>query len=303
MSLIERAVAKLGDEPAQPANNDVEVAARRAPSPPPAAAAPVAKLAPVAPPALPRETLHIDLESLRAAGVVTPFGDQTPAFSQFRVIKRPLINNAFGRQGMKPVQQGKRVMVTSAFPGEGKTYCAANLAMSIAAERDHSVILIDADVARPAVPRMLGIQHGEGLMEWLASDNPPPVSQIVMPTNVESLSIVRAGHRHDHATELLASDAMGRLLEELSRSFPESMLIFDSPPLLVTTESRVVASYMGQIVMVVEAGKTRRESVLEALSTIDQCEVVGLVLNKAENLESQGYYQGYGYGYGQGAKV
>ena len=78
-------------------------------------------------------------------------------------------------------------------------------------------------------------------MEWLAADTPPPVGQIVLPTNVESLSVVRAGHRHDHATELLASAAMGRLLEELSKTYPESILIFDSPPLLVTTESRVVA--------------------------------------------------------------
>ena len=297
-SLIERAVARLGETAT---DNPETVGATEAGTAPAAKSTPQRPPAtPPVPAATPAETLHIDLESLRAAGVVTPSGDQTPTFAQFRVIKRPLINNAFGRAGSKPLPNGKRVMVTSAFPGEGKTFCAANLAMSIAAERDHKVILIDADVARPAVPRMLGIQHGEGLMEWLAADSPPPVGQIVLPTNVESLSIVRAGHRHDHATELLPSDAMGRLLDELSVSYPESILIFDSPPLLVTTESRVVASYMGQIVMVVEAGKTPRESVIEALATIESCEVIGLVLNKAEKLETQGYYQGYGYGYGYG---
>jgi protein-tyrosine kinase len=271
----------------------------------PVAATPVSAAQPPAQPAAPElpapEPLRIHLESLRAAGLVTPTGDQTPTFSQFRVIKRPLITNAFGRQGRPPLPNAKRVMVTSAFPGEGKSFCAVNLAMSIAAERDHKVLLIDADVARPTVPRILGIpQHATGLLDWLAAETPPDIGQIVVPTNVESLSILRAGTRHEHATELLASAAMGRLLDELSGRYPDSILIFDSPPLLVTTESRVVASYMGQIVMVVEAGKTPRESVAEALSTIESCEVIGLVLNKAHKLETQGYYQGYGYGYGQG---
>ena len=194
-SLIERAVARLGEtasdnpETVDATRDGAAPAAKSTPQRPPAT--------PPVPAATPAETLHIDLESLRAAGVVTPSGDQTPTFAQFRVIKRPLINNAFGRAGNKPLPNGKRVMVTSAFPGEGKTFCAANLAMSIAAERDHKIILIDADVARPAVPRMLGIQHGEGLMEWLAADSPPPVGQIVLPTNIESLSVIRAGHRHD----------------------------------------------------------------------------------------------------------
>lgn len=244
--------------------------------------------------------IRIHLESLRAAGFVTPSGDQTPALSQFRVIKRPLVNNAFGRQNRPAIPNGKRVMVTSSFPGEGKSFCAVNLAMSVAVERDHQVILIDADVARPSLPRVLGIPPGEGLLDWLAQDRPIDLAEIVLPTNVDSLSVIRAGTRHEHATELLASSAMTRLLDELSTRYPDALLIFDSPPLLVTTESRVVASYMGQIVLVVEAGKTSRESVNEALSTIESCEVVGLVLNKAHKLESQGYYQGYGYGYGYG---
>lgn len=329
MSLIERAVARLSkDDPADPGaaagrpTNGTETTERPStieafadriagtaaaaiaePARPGSAAAPAAPTSPAvarapSPPAQLPEPVRIHLESLRAAGFVTPSGDQTPTFAQFRVIKRPLVNNAFGRQGRPPLHNGKRVMVTSAFPGEGKSFCAVNLAMSIAAERDHKVILIDADVARPSLPRMLGIDPGTGLLEWLAADTPPDVAEIVLPTNVDSLSVVRAGHRHEHATELLASGAMARLLDALTTRYPDSILIFDTPPLLVTTEARVVASYMGQIVMVVEAGKTSRESVTEALSTIESCEVIGLVLNKAQKIESQGYYQGYGYGQG-----
>ena len=264
------------------------------------AARPSIAPAPVPPPRPPVEPIQLHLDSLRAAGFVTPSGEQTPTLSQFRVIKRPLVNNAFGRHNQPPIPNGKRVMVTSAFPGEGKSFCAVNLAMSMAVERDHQIILIDADVARPSLPRMLGIPPGPGLLDWLSQDGQHDIADIVLPTNVPSLSIIRAGHRDEHATELLASKAMTRLLDELSARYPDAILIFDTPPLLVTTESRVVASYMGQIVMVVEAGKTSRESVNEALSTIETCEVVGLVLNKAHRLETQGYYQGYGYGYGQG---
>ena len=110
-----------------------------------------------------------------------------------------------------------------------------------------------------------------------------------------------AGRRDEHATELLASDGMSRLLDQLTKLYPDAILIFDSPPLLATTEARVLASYMGQIVMVVEAGRTPRDTVTQALSTIESNEIVGLVLNKAHNIESNGYYQGYGYGYGYGA--
>jgi exopolysaccharide/PEP-CTERM locus tyrosine autokinase len=334
MSLIERAVERLGKkqrtEPALPAQDDGIVdrpttidayaerlaapAAAVAPAsvPSPVHAPPAARSAPASTPALASSPassptsapspapIRIHLESLRAAGFVTPASDQTPALSQFRVIKRPLVNNAFGRQNRPAIPNGKRVMVTSSFPGEGKSFCAVNLAMSIAVERDHQVILIDADVARPSLPRVLGIPPGEGLLDWLAQDRSIDLAELVLPTNVDSLSVIRAGTRHEHATELLASSAMSQLLDELSARYPDALMIFDSPPLLVTTESRVVASYMGQIVLVVEAGKTSRESVNEALSTIESCEVIGLVLNKAHKLETQGYYQGYGYGYGYG---
>lgn len=185
-------------------------------------------------------------------------------------------------------------MVTSAFPGEGKSFCAINLAMSIAAERDQKVLLIDADVARPSIPRELGISAEAGLMDWLI-DGKLDVADLVLATNVDKLSILPAGRRHQSATELLASTSMSRLLEQISSRYPDRICIFDSPPLLVTTEARVLASYMGQIVMVVEAGRTPRDIVMEALSTIESNEIIGLVLNKAKKIETSGYY-GYGYG-------
>jgi exopolysaccharide/PEP-CTERM locus tyrosine autokinase len=241
------------------------------------------------------EPVRIHLEALRARGMVVPSGTPTPTAHEFRIIKRPLLANAFGRNGQPAARNGKRIMVTSAFPGEGKSFCAVNLALSIAAERDHGVILVDADVARPTIPRELGFDAQAGLMDWLV-DGAPDLSRLVLPTNIDTLSILPAGRRHEQATELLASEAMGRLLGQLTERYPDCIIIFDSPPLLVTTEARVLASYMGQIVMVVEAGKTPRDAVTQALSTIESNEIIGLVLNKADKIETSGYYQGYGYG-------
>jgi protein-tyrosine kinase len=240
-----------------------------------------------------REPVRIHLEGLRAKGMLTPDSKQSITHEEFRVIKRPLLANAFGK-GTQPVRNGKRVMVTSAFPGEGKSFCAINLAMSIAAERDQKVLLIDADVARPSIPRELGISGEIGLMDWLV-DSKLDIADLVLSTNVDKLTVLPAGRRHQQATEMLASASMSRLLEQISARFPDRICIFDSPPLLVTTEARVLATYMGQIVMVVEAGKTPRDIVTEALSTIESCEVIGLVLNKARKIETSGYY-GYGYG-------
>jgi protein-tyrosine kinase len=237
-----------------------------------------------------RQPVRIHLESLKARGFVTPDGEQSQIGQEFRVIKRPLLANAFGR-GVAAIKNGKRVMVTSAFPG------AINLAMSIAAERDFKVILVDADVARPSVPRELGIETQAGLMDLLM-DNSLDLSQLIVPTNVDKLSILPAGRRHKQATEFLASASMSRLLEQISTKYPDSIIVFDSPPLLVTTESRILASYMGQIVVVVEAGRTPRESVSEALSTIGSNEVVGLVLNKSQQIKAGSDFQYSGYGYG-----
>jgi protein-tyrosine kinase len=255
------------------------VSVGRAPSAP---AAPAAKAAPV----------RIPIEMLRARGFVTPDAAPTAISQEFRVIKRPLLTNAFGR-GAAAVKNGRRVMVTSAFAGEGKSFCAINLAMSIAAERDTYVLLVDADVAKPSIPRELGIESGPGLMDCLI-DPSRNVGELVQPTNIERLSLLPAGRHHEQATELLASASMKELIEHLSDRYEDRIIIFDSPPLMMTTEARVLASYMGQIVMVVEAGVTPREAVTDALASIGSPEVVGMVLNKAR--ESRvARYEGYGY--------
>jgi protein-tyrosine kinase len=244
--------------------------------------------------------VELDLDALVAAGLVSPNAPRSQIADEYRVIKRPLIANAMGK-GAEPIVNGNLIMVTSALAGEGKSFTALNLAMSIATELDNTVMLVDADVARPSLLRMLGLPAGPGLLDLLVNRD-VDLSKVLLRTNIDKFSILPSGTPHARATELLASDAMIELVKDIARRYSDRIVIFDSPPLLLTTESRVLASHMGQIVMVVQAEKTLQRDVQSALATIDNCPVKMLVLNQAGSgaRGGYGYGQGYGYGYGYG---
>lgn len=255
----------------------------------------VATEAPPAPePLATSRRVELNEAALAAAGIVTPGAPRSSLADQYRVIKRPLIANAMGK-GASTLNHANLIMVTSALPGEGKTFNAINLAMSIAAELDNTVMLVDADVARPSVLRVLGLPGGPGLLDLL--ENSADMSDVLLKTNIDKLTLLPSGTPHARATELLASDAMRLLLDDMARRYPDRIIIFDSPPLLLTTESRALAAQMGQIVMVVQAEKTLQSDVVHALSTIEACPVRLLLLNQARAAAKAGYGYGYGYGY------
>lgn len=256
---------------------------------------PVAAAADV--PAAPRfstRRVELDLARMREQGMVTAASGRTRLLEDFRVIKRPLLQRAFAerKRGDKPANL---IMITSSLPGEGKTYCAINLAMSIAMELDHTVLLVDADVARPSVLRTLGLPAHRGLMDVLLDDQ-IDMADVMLRTNVDTLSILPAGTSNPRATELLASSTMNTLLTEIANRYPDRVVIFDSPPLLLTSESRELASHMGQIVMVVEAQTTTQHAVKEALSQLKDCPNVNLIYNKTR--EFPGIEETYDYHYG-----
>lgn len=245
-----------------------------------------------------RNYLEINIQALRAAGFVTANDPESKLVHEFRIIKRPIIRNA-RMKGPATIKNGNLIMVTSALPGEGKSFCALNLAMSIAMEVDTTVLLVDADVVAPGVPELLGIAPTKGLMDVLTKKE-LDIGDVLHRTNVDRLSVILAGTQELSAAELLASEAMAALLDEVSSRYSDRIIIFDSPPLLATTESRVLANHMGQIVLVVEADKTTQGDLEKALETIEGCDVVMMLLNKATDpdLAAHGEY-GYGYGYGR----
>ena len=240
-----------------------------------------------------------DLARLASLGFVTPDMPRTRIADEFRILKRPLIANASKGKAV-PIRHGNLIMVTSSVPGEGKTFSAVNLAMSLAMEKDQTVLLVDADVARPSLPILLGLPPGKGLLDVL--DNKSiDLNHVLLRTNVEKLAILPSGNSHPHATELLASASMAKLLEELSARYADRLIIFDSPPLLVTTEARVLATQMGQIVFIVHAESTLQADVKRALATIENCPVKMMVLNQARTVGQGAHGYGYGYGYGYGS--
>ena len=233
--------------------------------------------------------VHIDLEALAAAGFVTPQAQRSQIADEFRVIKRPIIRNAREHSGPR-AERANLVMVTSAIPAEGKTFVALNLAMSIALEVDSTVLLVDADVANPCIMRMTRLpQDYKGLLDLLTSTE-TKLPDVLLRTNVEKLSLLPSGTAHRRATEMLASETMASLLEEMASRYRDRILVFDAPPLLATTEARALASHMGQIIMVVEADRTAQVMVKHALETIESCPVVMMVLNKAPRPEVGSYY-------------
>jgi receptor protein-tyrosine kinase len=239
-------------------------------------------------------TIVIDLAHLATAGMVTPDAPRSQIAEEFRVVKRPLLDNA-QRDAATPGAPANMIMVTSALAGEGKTFTAVNLAMSIAMELDNTVLLVDADVANPTLPNVLRFSASKGLLDVL-TDATTRLPDVLLRTNVKKLSILPAGTPHRRATELLASEAMERLITEIAKRYADRVVIFDAPPLLPTTESRALAAHMGQIVIVVEADKTTHSALKQALATIESCPLVMTMLNKAARSEVGSYYGYRGYG-------
>ena len=241
--------------------------------------------------------LHIefDVASLRAQGFLAPDSEVRQLADEYGVIKRPLI--ACASPIRDPIVDcGNLLMVASAAAGEGKTFTCLNLALSIAREKDWSVLLIDGDCNKPLLSRLFGAQEQPGLMDLLR-DNSLAINDLVMPTDVPGLSVIPAGKRDEHAAELLASGRMKALCAELSESDPQRIVVFDSSPLLLTTEAPVLASHVGQIVLVVKTNSTPQQAVLSALGKLDSSKAINLVLNQVEGgggVLGYGDYSSYG---------
>lgn len=248
----------------------------------------------------PARFCEIDLHKIRSRGFLLPDSGRTQLAHEMRRIKRPLLLNiqkarALAGTDGAPRNPANLIMITSALPGEGKTFTAINLAMSMAAELDRRVLLVDADVARGDVSRQLGLPPQRGLSDLL-QETGHLHEDAVLTSNVERLSILPAGSPTDHVDELFASEMMQLVLRSLAEADPQRVVIFDASPLLATTEAAVLARQMGQTVLVVEAGRTPQDAVAQAIDQLEGCENVSLVLNKTSGKDTSGY--GYGYGYG-----
>ena len=250
------------------------------------------EVAPEANAAAPARTIVINQDALRVAGLLPPTHQERELAQQFRQIKRPLINNALGR-AVAPLSQGNLIMVASAVPGEGKTFTSLNLALSMRLEEDVTALLVDGDVVNPLLTRILGLENEPGLLDVVRDPGVSPGSAILA-TDVPGLSFLPAGRHDANATELLASTRMRDVVALLSGHDAARMVLFDSAPLVLTTESQALGQVAGQILMVVRADQTPQHVVLEALETLDEGKPVFLVLNQSMKQPHAGYYYKYG---------
>ena len=240
--------------------------------------------------------VQFDWDYLHDNGYIRLDKSHNTIAEEFRSIKRPLVANALGSR-KRDINNANLILITSSIPGEGKTFISINLAFSIAAEMDKKVLLIDADVAKPSISKVLGIKPQLGLIDYLETDN-ISISDVLLETEIPGLRIIPAGKRHKFSTELLASNKMIALSKELSERYPDRIVIFDSPPLLSTTQAEVLACQMGQVILVVSAETTPQQFVMESVKKLEGCsDVVLTLLNKSQRQLNAGYY-GYGYGYG-----
>lgn len=290
-SLVEKAAGRLEETQALEAfppeavvhqQQEARLAAARGPARVAGASAPGAR----------RETkrqITIDFERLRGQGFALPV-DQSALAEELRLIKRPLLSAAFA-QGPSEVVNSNLIMVTSANPKEGKTFIATNLALSMASEHDVHVLLIDADVANPCIPKVLDFEADTGLIDAV-SDASIDLADVMIRTNIDNLIILPAGRSRPGASELLASARMTRFVNDIAKRYADRIIIFDSPPVLARSEAMVLAQHVGQVVFVVEAERTSRTAMSEALGMIGNAKLGGIVLNKTPQIPLQ---EGFGY--------
>lgn len=239
-------------------------------------------------------SVPIDLDRLREAGFIIPDGPPGTLVEEFRLVKRQLILNANGGKG-DAIEHGRMILVCSAQPNEGKTFCAVNLALSLASERDTEVLLVDADVAKPEVLSTLGLEGGPGLMDAL-EDPTIDVENLIIRTSIAKLSVLPAGKAAHDDNELLASARTKVVLESLATSNPNRIIIFDSAPALAASPASVLALYVGQILMIVRADRTTEAELKDAVALVDGCANISLLLNAASfagGTRSFGSYYGH----------
>ncbi len=239
----------------------------------------------------------IDRGMLAGNGMIVPGAPVGPLAEEFRLIKRQLLNASARIAESDSPDKARMILVCSARPGDGKTFCAINLALSIAAERDTEVLLVDADVAKPDIVAQLGMTDSPGLLDALG-DARIDVEDLVIRTDVPHLSILPAGTKTAMDTELLASARTKAVIARLLEANDRRIIIFDSPPALAASPAAVLAMRVGQVMLVVRADRTPESELRAAVNLLDGCEHIQLVLNAVSFVQGGARFGSY---YGQEA--
>ena len=238
-------------------------------------------------------SITLDFSALRKTGLLAPETYDRPMMQQYRRIKRPLVTNAFDREG-SAMPSSRLIAVSSAIPGEGKSFTSFNLALNLAFEQDTQILLVDADVAKRSLSAVLGIAEKPGLLDVI-EDHDADIESAVLATNVPGFFLLPSGQVRENSVELLESVRLKKMLQDLLAEVRQCIVVFDTPPLLLTAESRAIAGIAGQVILVVKAGATSRAEVMEAAGLIQgDKKYIASILNqvqpKPESELDYGYY-------------
>jgi receptor protein-tyrosine kinase len=281
VGLIERAAALLRQQEAiEPAAPITPLRATSGPG-----------LTPAGPP------LVLDRGRLAGFGIAVPSAARSRTVEEFRLVKRNLVGAWSQNDLMADRRASRLIMVTSARPGEGKTFTALNLALAFASERSVKAVLVDVDTQHSTVPEILGIEGKNGIVDVLSGNLELP--EVLIQTNIPNLMILPAGRGGPHVPELLSSREMGALLDEMTQRLPDHYLIIDTPPCMASSDAAALAPLVGQIVFVVEANNTQQGEIEAALSTVGTCPRISLLLNKSDSQATE-HFGSYGYNYHSG---
>ena len=243
----------------------------------------------------PSEVIALPVSKFNKKGMIDPGKPRSLIAEQYRSIKRPLLRYIENHPVDIPsAKSSNLIMLTSSVEGEGKTFSAVNLALSIAMEREKTVLLVDADIVKATAGQLMGVSRNKAGLIDLLRGNVSSLGDVILQTDMPNLRFLPAGGRDDHSTELLASESMKRVVDELAARYSDRVIIFDTPPILMTNEAKILANLMGQTVFVVAAEATSRHVVSEAQSYLASDCHVGVILNKSTTLHDGGY--GYNYG-------
>jgi len=220
----------------------------------------------------------LDRALMAERGLLLPGAAMSGLGEEFRIIKRELMARVRDSERRQNRERGAVIQVTSAHSGEGKTFCAVNLALSLAADAGVEVLLVDADFSNPELPRMLGLRAEAGLMDAL-SDPALAVEDFVIRTDIPRLAVLPAGQASPHDAEYLGSGQMETLIAALVSARPERILIFDSPPLLAASAASILAAHVDQALLVVRADGTTEAALRDAAALLGGSANVSLLLN------------------------
>lgn len=210
-------------------------------------------------------------------------------FEQFRNLRAPLLYPASG-------QQPKTILITSVLPGEGKGFICANLGIALSQDMEHHALMVDCDLRRPTLAQLFGLTNDAGLVDHL-QDN-VDLSLLIRKTGQPKLSLLPSGKPPKNPAELLTSAKMISLINELAEHYQDRIILFDSPPNIVASETRILAKHLDGVIIVIRHGVSRKEDVKNLVETIGTENILGLVYNAYPENRIKAFLEakmGYGY--------